>query len=454
MSLPQSANVLVVGAGPTGLCLALALQQQGCADVVVVDGASEGENSSRAVAIHAATLEAFEDIGVVDRILRACRKIRATIIRTKDFAIETATFAPLAKYTKYPFMIAIPQHITEKLLKDTVQERGLHVHRPHKVASVKPNAEQPALTDVTFEDGHVLRARCVVGSDGSHSLVRESALIGWADPDGETDDAETNLLRQMVIADVTLANAPTWPLDAINLVGSGDNGFLFIVLPGAPYAHVPAGETVYRIGCGVPAALGEPPHAPDSAYLQHLLDAWGPNVALPRGAPRVTITQTAWSSRFRTRSSVADTFFTRLPTGVSEGGVVQRGGGPVLLLGDAAHIHPPMGGQGMNLGIRDAVRLAPSLAEYLRNSAAGGPVAEVDAPLRLWGEERRERARTVIRTVKDMQRLMAMPNKTTWVLGIIPLNLAWLRDIFLRIVCRFQWWRARGAYRVSGLRNP
>ena len=84
--------------------------------------------------------QAFEAIGVIDPILRACRNISATVVRTRYHTVETGTFALLAKYTKYPYMIAIPQHVTEKILHDAVHECGIPVHRPHRVVDLKPNA--------------------------------------------------------------------------------------------------------------------------------------------------------------------------------------------------------------------------------------------------------------------------------------------------------------------------
>ncbi|KAH9886028.1 FAD/NAD-P-binding domain-containing protein [Cubamyces lactineus] len=459
MSLPHSVDILIVGAGPTGLCLALALQKHGCTSMLAVDCAEQGGNTSRAIAIHAATLEALDSIGCAEDVMQEARRLSGQIIHSKRGAIETATFSPLAKNSKFPLVVSIPQHVTERILGNVAQNRRVPVHRPHRVTRVQPSAANPNLTDIIFEDGQVVQARVVVGADGSHSTVRANAQIGWADPDGEPNDQPENMAMQLVIADVTLENAPDWPLDKMNLAVSTDNIFLLAALPGQPYPQIPANQLIYRIATNVPPSFGVPPHAPDTDYLQNVFDAWGPKVTLGLDSPRIIVEQTAWSSRYRTRSSIADTFFTRLPTGANPDGTPLREGGPVVLVGDAAHIHPPIGGQGMNLGIRDTIKLAPALVEFLR-APPTSPTATraqrdlVDAPLRRWAEERHGRALTVIRFVKEMEGLMTLPNERRWLLGIIPCNLARLRDVFMGFMCRFTWWRARTAWQVSGLGNP
>ena len=109
-----------------------------------------------------------------DRLVEEGRKINTTTIWTEGSpAITTAYFPPLGKYTKYPFILAIAQHVTERILGDAAKERGIHVYRPFKVVDIKPNQEDAAFTDVIFEDGQVVRARCVVGADGSRSTVSE-----------------------------------------------------------------------------------------------------------------------------------------------------------------------------------------------------------------------------------------------------------------------------------------
>ncbi|TBU50684.1 FAD/NAD(P)-binding domain-containing protein [Dichomitus squalens] len=459
MSLPSTAEVLIVGAGPTGVTLALALQREGCPGVVVVDGILQGENTSRAITLHAATMEAFELLGLAEQLDNEGTKVKKTIVWSGTNKIETTYFEPLSKYTKYNYINCVPQHVTERLLNQAAKERGISIYRPHKVVGIKPSTDDPKFTDVFFDTGHVLRARAVVGADGSRSKVRQLANVGWADPTGTVNaNNKDDALSTMIIADVTATNPPPFPRDAINLILSTNNAVLWLALPGDPYPDkgVPKGETVFRVVCGIPAERGQPPHAPDAAYIQDLLDTWGPNNALPAGSPKTSITRVLWSSRFRTHSAIADSFFAQVPTlgdGTEE---VKAEGGPVMLVGDAAHIHPPMGGQGMNLGIRDGVKLAPVLAEFVRVASANpsAPKAELEKPLQDWAEERRPKALTVIGLVKRLQGMLWVPHTTQYALGFIPYNAAWLRDSFLGLATKFEFFRVNGAYQVSGLGNP
>ncbi len=94
--------------------------------------------------------------------------------------MDITHFASLAKSTKYNYILGVAQHVTEKVLRDVAEERGITIHRPHKVVDLKPNATDPNFTDVSFENGHVVRARAVVGADGSRSTV--SCHVAFSDP--------------------------------------------------------------------------------------------------------------------------------------------------------------------------------------------------------------------------------------------------------------------------------
>ena len=154
--------------------------------------------------------------------------------------------------------------------------------------------------------------------------MRQCAGIGYGDPDGE--DGRSEELKQAVIGDVTFSSPPPIAPKQVLFVLTNGNFFLCLPLPPASYE----GEHVWRMGTGIP--IGVPPHAPDRAYLQGVLDAYGPGciptAALPDRTP-LKIEKVIWSTRFRTHSAIADTPFARLGGGT---------GGPVVLIGDAVSL--------------------------------------------------------------------------------------------------------------------
>jgi 2-polyprenyl-6-methoxyphenol hydroxylase-like FAD-dependent oxidoreductase len=172
------------------------------------------------------------------------------------------------------------------------------------------------------------------------------AGIGFADPSGLTDK-DTNNLTQMVLADVRFTPDPIPPIPTNEMEGVISPNSFFILLP----LTLCTTKNVYRVVCGVPVSSGKPPHAPTTAYLQDLVDKYGPVelISNPSANPHpVQISETMWSSRFRTHSAVADRFFSRFGLDNSvENTSNPENGGAILLVGDAAHIHPPAGGQGI-----------------------------------------------------------------------------------------------------------
>ncbi|GLQ50491.1 FAD-dependent oxidoreductase [Dyella flava] len=317
-------DVLIVGAGPTGLVLALWLTRLGI-KVHIVDKAAEPGTSSRALAVQARTLELYRQLDLTDAVIEGGHQIPAVNLWVKG---ERAARLPIeaigADLTPYPFMQAFPQDRHERLLIDRLERLGITVQR------------QTELTGFSEQDGHVLarlrgpdgheqnwEASYIAGCDGARSLVRET--IGMGFPGGT--------YRQVFyVADVQAA-------------GPSLDGELHIDLDEADFLAVfpLAGTGRARLIGTVRDERAE--HAEDLKFedvseraIKHL---------------KVQVDTVHWFSTYHVHHRVAEHF--RM--------------GRAFLLGDAAHIHSPAGGQGMNTGIGDAINLAWKFASVLTGCA-------------------------------------------------------------------------------------
>lgn len=186
MSLPSETTVLIVGAGPVGMALAVS-----CAlhriDAVIVDNRLEMQNTSRAAWVHARTLEVglsfcgflprihltrnfqvLESIGVSDEMLRRGKISKNATVRAGHSVLFNIDFGTLPD-TPYNFTLIIPQNDTEQIIVERLKELGRDVVRPKKVVGLRQSAD--GYNEVTFESGEVVKARYVVGADGSRSVV-------------------------------------------------------------------------------------------------------------------------------------------------------------------------------------------------------------------------------------------------------------------------------------------
>jgi len=450
MSLPDRTTVLVVGAGPSGLACAISLIKEGVHDITVVDALLQGENTSRALVIHAATLEALDTVQCAEPLIE--RGVTGTTMRLRERTspLLSIDFGCLARYTRYPFGLLLPQNITEHVLTEILENLGVKVFRPCTVTGMKANERDERVIDVSFDYGHIICARYVVGADGAKSTVRQSAGIGFADPDGLTDK-DTNNLSQMVIADVRFTPDLIPPMSTTEMEGvvSLNSFFIFVPLTSSTIEYQ-GFDKVYRFACGVPMSSGTPPHAPPTAYLQDLVDKYGPAELCsdPSANPHpVNISHTLWSTRFRTHSAIADRFFMRFGRdNPAKDKSDTEDGGVILLVGDAAHIHSPAGGQGMNLGLRDAISLGPTIAAHINQSRSGAS----DAVLQEYASVRRSRALTVIGMTKTMINAMGAPAASKW-FWWLPVNLGTMRNAIFRILGKLQIVRNMAAWRLSGL---
>jgi 2-polyprenyl-6-methoxyphenol hydroxylase-like FAD-dependent oxidoreductase len=339
---------LVVGAGPSGLTLAASLVKKGVA-TTVVDRQAAGANTSRAAVVNARTLEVLDGLDVSRRLLKEGIQAPRFTIRDGRRILIPVDFSVLP--TDYPYSLMVPQATTERLLLDRLTELGGMVIRPKTLTAVVQDADG---VTATFDDGDVIGARYVVGADGMHSTVREQAGIGFAG--GAYQESFT-------LADVRLrGDAPA------------DEVILFWAKAGLTVVAPLPGE-IFRIV----APVADAPEEPSAPFIQQILDERG------LGAGRMVVTDVIWGSRFRIHHRVADTYRA----------------GRLLLSGDAAHVHSPAGGQGMNLGIQDGVALADALA-----AAVGGASESV---LDEYSAARRPIAQQVVEMTDRLTRLATLP---------------------------------------------
>ncbi len=173
------ADVLVAGAGPTGLTLAATLLSRRVR-VTVVDRQAEGANTSRAAVVHARTLEVLEDLGVVEKMTARGIHAERFTVRDRDRVLIRIEFGGLP--TRYPYTLMISQAETEAILLARLTALGGSILRPRAVVDL---AQDPDRVTATLEDGAWLSARYLVGADGMHSTVRERAHIGFSGGDYE-----------------------------------------------------------------------------------------------------------------------------------------------------------------------------------------------------------------------------------------------------------------------------
>jgi len=371
-------DVLIVGAGPTGLTLSVALGLRGVR-AMVIDRLGAGANTSRAAVVHARTLEVLEKLDVARRLVPQGIQSQRFTIRDRDRVLAPIGFEQLP--TQYPYALMVSQAVTERVLSERLAETGASVQRGRALVALEQDAESAT---VTLDDGSRLRARFVVGADGMRSKVREIVQIPFR---GASYD------ESFVLADVHLSGGV--PSDEVILFFS----------PAGMVVVAPLPDGVHRIV----ATVEDAPEHPDIAWVQALLDARGPQ------RDRVSVHKVLWGSRFRVHHRIADCY--------------RRG--RVLLAGDAAHVHSPAGGQGMNAGILDAM----ALADVLERALAGN-VAALDQ----YGAERRPVA----------QEIVAMAHRLTRLATVRP-ALRPLRNVILSMLMSLSPLRRRFAWQLSGL---
>lgn len=356
--------MLIAGAGPVGLTAAIELARRGI-DCRVVDPLTEPPLYAKAVGVQSRSLEVFENMGVLGRILDAATPMRGQLVYVNGEQVAQLDFEVPADV---PFgFVAIPQYVTERILGDELTSRGVRVERGWRLTGFDQDADGVTAT-LSGVGERTVRARYLVGADGAHSTVRKA--LGLTFEGGA-------FTEQYMLGDVEV----DWSLPRGYAVRSmrqtnGTTEDLLVCIPLPPYG--PRAETNhrrrYRMSMLVPDELASTPadgvahgfegtRAPELHHIQAVLDRLSPEPTTAR--------ELRWSSVFRISHRLVDAY--------------RRG--RVFVAGDAAHIHPPTGAQGMNTGIQDAHNLAWKLALVVSGASAPALLDTYDAERRPVGEE-------------------------------------------------------------------
>jgi 2-polyprenyl-6-methoxyphenol hydroxylase-like FAD-dependent oxidoreductase len=347
-------DVLVVGAGPVGLTAAAELRRHGVA-ARIVDLLPTPPQYAKAVGIQPRTLEVFEDMGLVDAVLDAAVPIRGQIVFRDGVEVGRMD---LELPPEAPFDFAcLPQYETERLLSEHLERLGGRVERPLEVTALRDDGDglEAVLAGPDAEER--LRARYVVGCDGAHSVVRRAIGASF-----EGDRFPEEYMLGDVVVDWSFPQG--YGLRATRAMeGGGEDLLVCIPLPGRGRYRMSMLVPPELAGSDVDHGFASDRPTPELRHIQAALDRLAPEP--------VTARDMRWSSVFRISHRIVDRY----------------SAGRAFVCGDAAHIHPPTGGQGMNTGIQDAYNLAWKLALAVRGEAAPGLLESYDAERRPVGEE-------------------------------------------------------------------
>jgi len=346
-------QVLIVGAGPTGLVLALWLTHLGVR-VRIVDKLAQAGTTSRAVAVQARTLELYRQLGLDEAVVEGGRRVAAANFWVHSRRVAQALFGPIGQgLSPYPYVILYPQDEHERMLEARLAELGVKVERGIEVTDFSLSATGVSAT----VGGETCEADYIVGCDGAHSIVRKQVAGDF--PGG-------TYAHLFYVADVQ---------------GSGPalDGELHVDLDAADFLAIfpLKGRGRARLIGTVVDAGADPETLTFDDVSRAAIDGM-----------KLKIETVNWFSTYRVHHRVADSFRK----------------GRAFIVGDAAHIHSPAGGQGMNTGLGDAINLAWKLAAVLQGRAQ-------DALLDTYQTERRAFAVRLVATTDEVFTFATSPGR-------------------------------------------
>ncbi|PKY00335.1 putative FAD binding monooxygenase [Aspergillus campestris IBT 28561] len=398
-------KVLIIGAGPSGLVLALSLTKQNI-PVRIVDRAESKPSTSRALVIHARTLELYRQLGIAEAVVAAGHKIEASNIWISGAHRGTVRLGDAGTgLTPYPFLHVFPQDLHERLLEETLAARGVHVERHkelvgfvEKDSHVVARLRDTSSLDTASEEEY--KAAFIVGCDGGHSAVRHACNIPFEGAACE---------RLFYVADVE-GSGPVFNGQAhVHFDGTD-----FMLMFSHAKNRARLNGAVKQSSLKASSGDGKPEVAYEDVVPVEMLSRMG-----------VTIDKTHWFSTYHVHHRVAGSFRH----------------GRAFLVGDAAHVHSPVGGQGMNTGIGDAINLAWKLAAVMRGAVDGHDAQE--RLLDSYSAERRTFAQTLVKTTDTAFDVLVDEGWTGWFLR------TWIVPYVAPIVSQFAFFRMKAFRRMS-----
>jgi 2-polyprenyl-6-methoxyphenol hydroxylase-like FAD-dependent oxidoreductase len=320
----RDTDVLIIGAGPTGLVLALWLTRMGVR-VRIIDKTSEPGTTSRALAVQARTLEFYSQIGLADTVVENGRTVTAVNLWVAGKKASHAVFGEIGKgISPFSFALVFPQDEHERLLIDRLAELGVNVERQTELLDFE-EVSGGIRAQLKLKDGssQIHEVAYIAGCDGAHSVVRQKLNIGF--PGGTYS-------HLFYVADV-------------EATGEVMNGELHVGLDKSEFL------AIFPLKDDGRARLVGTVREEFQDRRENL--SWNDVSQRAIDWMHINVQRVNWFSTYRVHHRVADHFRT----------------GRAFLVGDAAHVHSPVGGQGMNTGIGDAINLAWKLAAVLHGRA-------------------------------------------------------------------------------------
>jgi len=348
----QQPQILIVGAGPTGLTLACVLQRAGIS-FRIIDKKAQATETSNALGIHARTLELLEDLGVVDDFLAQGKKIHQACMHSKGKTIAKLDLTQINSL--YNYVLVLPQSGTEKILGQHLQSKGTHIEYDTKLIDLDEKNSHYTVTIQHESTNTHVHPQYIVACDGAHSNVRRFCGMEFK---GNEIPEQFVLCDANVTTDLSLDQVHTF-------FGAGE---LFALFP------LPSGDV------RLIANLTNKDKVELDAVDFNQLTA-------KRSEKKITINNITWKSTFWIHSNT----------------IKKMQHDKIFFAGDAAHIHSPMGGQGMNTGMQDAYNLGWKLAYVLQNKAP-------KELLKTYDQERRPLAETLVKETDTLTKFMLSKN--------------------------------------------